>query len=309
MKQIEFLGSFITRKGVSVLGSLVFVIAIAMLAAAVTPAQVRNVNEAQSEIRQRMIREQGGNNPSVQFNDGGRFETVSNSETRVRGSGTYFRNRNESGRRFNYTAVFRVRDGDLRSLTYNFTGSGPWNPGDGGGWNGGATTTPPSWAQGTFYSTRGQNITLTINRNGRVTAVNQGQTFYGRYNRGSIYLNNDTSTVTRRGNGIRTYNRDTNQTTDYARDFQGGGVGDGPSSTPPSWAQGTFYATSGGQNISLTINRNGRVTVVNSGQTFYGSYYNGSITVNNDTSTVTRRNNGIRTYNRNTGQTTNYRKQ
>lgn len=310
MKQIEFGGSSLIRRGFSIAGTLLLTMIVATLSAVVTPAQVRNINEAQSEIRQRMIREQGGNNPSVSFDDGGSFESVSSSETRVRGSGTYFRNRNEAGRRFTYVAVFRVRDGDLRSLNYSFTGGGGWNPGD-PGWNpGGPTSTPPSWAQGTFYATGGQSITLTINRNGQITAVNAGQTFYGRYYRGQIYLNNDVSTVSRRGNGIRTYNRNQGVTTDYSRDNIGGpGWGGGNTSTPPSWAQGTFYATSGGQNITLTINRLGRVTVINAGQTFYGTYYNGRITVNNDTSTVTRRSNGIRTYNQNTGQTTDYRRQ
>ncbi len=303
MKQIEFGGSSLISRGFSIAGTLLLMIVVTTLSAVITEAQqVRNINQAQSRIRERMIREQGGSNPSVSFDDGGSFESISSSETRVRGSGTYVRNWNEAGRRFNYVAVFRVRDGDLRSLSYDFTGD------TGGGWNpGGPTSTPPSWAQGTFYSTGGQGITMTINRSGQITVVNAGQTFYGRYYRGQIYLNNEVSTVSRRGNGIRTYNRNQGITTDYSRDNTGGGGGD--VSTPPSWARGTFYATSGGQNITLTINRNGRVTVNNSGQIFYGTYYNGAITVNNDVSDVTRINRGIRTYNRSTGQTTNYRKQ
>ncbi len=304
MKQIEFLGSFITRRGISVLGALLFTVVIAVAGSGVASAQtVRNINQAQSEIRERMIREQGGNNPSVSFDDGGRFETVSNSETRVRGSGTYFRNRNEAGRRFNYVAVFRVRDGDLRSLNYDFTGGGGY-PGDGGG----PATTPPTWAQGTFYSsTRGQNITLTINRNGRVTVLNAGQMFFGTYNRGSIYLNNDVFTVSRLNNNrIRTRNPNTGEVTDYSRNFNGGGGGG--TTTPPSWAQGTFYST-GGQNITMTITGNGRVTVINAGQTFYGTYNSGSIYLNNDVFTVSRLNNNrIRTRDPNTGQVTDYRR-
>jgi hypothetical protein len=209
---------------------------------------------------------------------------------------------------------------DLPGLNGGGWNGGPWNPGNPGnpggpGWGGGQTSTPPSWAQGTFYSTNGSNISLTINRNGQVTAVNGGQTFYGTYYRNNITLNGDISTVSRNGNGIRTYNRNNGQTTDYSRNGWGGnpgypgpGVGGGNTSIPPSWAQGTFYSTNN-SSIYLTINRNGQVTVVNGGQTYYGTYYNGSITVNGDTSTVTRNGNGIRTYNQNQGVTTNYRRQ
>ena len=197
---------------------------------------------------------------------------------------------------------------DLPGLNGGGWNGGPWNPGNPGG---GQASTPPSWAQGTFYSTNGTNITLTIARNGRVTVVNGGQTFYGAYFRNSLTVNGDTSAVSRNGNGIRTYNRSTGQTTDYSRNGWGGGtgpgVGGGNTSVPPGWAQGSFYATNNGS-ILLTINSNGQVTVVNGGQTFYGTFYNGSITLNGDVSTVTRNGNGIRTYNQTNGQTTNYRR-
>lgn len=206
----------------------------------------------------------------------------------------------------------RLRD-DINKLadTFDLPGlnGGGWN---GGGWNGGGqTSTPPSWAQGTFYSTNGTNITLTIARNGRVTVINGGQTFYGTYYRNNITVNSDISTVSRNGNNIRTYNRSTGQTTDYSRNGWGGGTGPGwgggNTSTPPSWAQGTFYSP--GRAITVTINRNGQVTAITGGQTFYGTYYNGLITLNNDVSTVSRNGNGISTYNQNTGQNTNYRRQ
>ena len=206
---------------------------------------------------------------------------------------------------------------DINTLadTYDLAGlnGGGWNGGD-GGWNGGGgvTSSPPSWARGTFYSINGTNITLTLDRDGRVTVVNASQTFYGTYNRGEMMLNNDLSTVSRINDGIRTYNRSTGQTTDYSRNNWGGGNGNpnpggGNTSRPQDWAQGTFYSTSG-DNISLSIDRDGRVTVINQGQTYYGTYYNGSITLNNDVSTVSKIRNGIRTYNRNTGQTTDYRR-
>ena len=220
------------------------------------------------------------------------------------------------------------RDINKLADTYDLPGvaGGGWNgggsgyPGNGGGWNGnGQISAPPSWAVGTFYATNGSGISMSIDSSGRITVINEGQTYYGRYYRGQMYLNNDVSTVSRAGNGIRTYNKNIGQTTDYSRNFNGGGNGypgnsggypgnGGPTSNPPSWARGTFYST-GNAGISLSINSDGRVIVNNNGETFYGTYYNGEIRLNNDVSTVSQRNNGISTYNRNTGRTTIYRRQ
>jgi len=193
--------------------------------------------------------------------------------------------------------------------TYDLPGlnGGGWN-GGGGGWNpgnpgGGQTSKPPSWAVGTFYAS---GITITISSNGQITAVTGGQTYYGRYYQNQIFLNNDTSTVSRNGNGIRTYNRNTGQTTNYSRNNSGGGNDggwdNGQTSNPPSWARGTFR----GNGLTMTIASNGRITVVTGGQTFYGRFVVVQIYLNNDVSTVSRNGNGIRTYNTNTGQTSNY---
>jgi len=209
---------------------------------------------------------------------------------------------------------------DLPGLNGGGWTGGPWNPGNPGGpgWTGGQTSTPPGWAQGTFYSTNGTNIQLSIDSSGRATVVNSGQSYYGAYYRNNLTVNGDVSSVSRTGNGIRTYNRNTGQTTDYSRNGWGNGTGPGipgnpggpvwgggQTSTPPAWAQGTFYSTNG-TNISLTINNNGQVTVVNGGQSYYGTFYRNNLTVNGDVSNISRIGNGVRTYNRNTGQTTDY---
>ncbi|MEO8041737.1 MAG: hypothetical protein ABI646_03910 [Acidobacteriota bacterium] len=186
-------------------------------------------------------------------------------------------------------------------------GGGTYPPIGGGG---GQTSRPPAWAQGTFYATSGPNIMMTIESNGQISLNNNGQTYYGRYNRGQMFLNNDVSTVSRSGNGISTYNTTTGQTTQYSRDTYGGGGGeDGPSSRPANWAVGTFYATNG-SNIQMSISSDGRVVVINSGSSYTGRYYNGQIYLNNDVSTVSRiGRNGIRTYNQSAGITTDYRRQ
>ena len=195
---------------------------------------------------------------------------------------------------------------------------GGYNGGNGGGYNGGYNgqmSTPPSWAQGTFYSTNSNDrIVLTIGPNGSVAVVNNGQTFYGGFNRGRIMVNNDVSDLTQTRNGIRTYNRSTGQTTNYTRN--GGSNGGYPSegyqgggnvSSPPSWAQGTFYSTNGSQ-ITMSIGSDGRISLFTNGQTYYGTFYQNTITLNGDASTVTQTRNGIRTYNQRTGETTEYRR-
>ena len=219
----------------------------------------------------------------------------------------------------------RLRN-DINKLadTYDLPGLG------GGGWNGGPgfrgpgrpdfpdgggrTSSPPSWAQGTFQSVNSRdNIQLTLDGNGRVTVVNNGQTFYGRYYRNQIYVNGDVSDITRNGNGVRTYNRSNGDTTVYTRGGWGGGGGGwnggGNISRPPSWAVGTFQSVNSRDNIQLTINGNGQVTVINNGQSYPGTFYNNTITVNGDTSTLTQTRRGLSTFNQTTGQTTEYRRQ
>ncbi len=204
---------------------------------------------------------------------------------------------------------------ELPELAGQGGGGGGIYPPIGGG--GGQTSRPPTWAQGTFYATNGPSIAMTIESNGRITLDNNGQIYYGRYNRGQMFLNNDVSTVSRSGNGISTYNTASGQTTIYSRDSYGGGggidggIGDdgGPSSRPPNWAVGTFYATNG-SNIQMSISSGGRVVVINSGLSYNGRFYNGQIYLNNDVSTISRiGNNGIRTYNQSAGITTDYRRQ
>ena len=180
---------------------------------------------------------------------------------------------------------------------------------NGGGWGGGGGSggvTPPSWAQGNFSSSY-PSINLTIDRNGRVTANRDGQSYSGTYFNGGFSMNGHNHVVTRRGNGIRTYNQSTNETVDYARGSGGGDGGEsGGGSTPPSWAQGSF--TSGNPQVDLTIDRNGRVTAYRGGQTYYGSYSGNSFMMNGHNHLVTRNGSGIRTYNQTTGENVDYRR-
>jgi hypothetical protein len=190
-------------------------------------------------------------------------------------------------------------------------GDGGW-PGNGGGWGSGQAR-PPSWAIGTFYSAY-PSVTMTIAANGQVQSNIGGQVYYGRYTSQGIRSNDDGSVaaVTRLGNGIRTYNRNTGQTIDFTRNWGGGGDGgndggwDGPTSAPPSWAVGTFEAEDG--NIRMTIRNNGQVTSRIGNNTYNGRYYYGSIYSNGETATVVQDRNGIRTFNRTTGVYINFRR-
>ena len=186
---------------------------------------------------------------------------------------------------------------------------GGWGGGSGGGWGGGSGNqiTPPSWAQGTFYGTgpNGQQIQLTITREGSVTAVIGGNQSFGSFTRGN-YLNMDgaIATVNRQGNGLVTTRNDNGERIVYTRGSGGwdggsgggwGGGGSGDAIAPPNWARGTFYGTGpNGQRIDLTIASNGQVTaVIGAGQS-YGTYTRGNyLNMGGATATVVRQGNGF----------------
>ena len=113
--------------------------------------------------------------------------------------------------------VFRItKSGDgltasNRNQTTNYSQTAP-------GYGGGdETSRPPNWAIGTFNSTNVQGFTMTIDNAGGVTMFSGGQTTYGRYNNGVIYINNYEYPVSRSGNGMRALDRNTGRYTNYRR--------------------------------------------------------------------------------------------
>jgi hypothetical protein len=190
--------------------------------------------------------------------------------------------------------------------TYDLPGiaGGGWNGGGGGG--GGNAQRPPTWAQGTWYWIQGYGRTMTINSNGRITLYNDGRTSNGVYNNGAVFVDGIRSPVSRRGNNIRTVNSVTGEVSDYSKSNSGGGGG-GNISRPPNWARGTWYWVEGA-NRRMTIENDGRITLFNQGRTSFGTYYNNTITIDGNTSTITRQGNRIRTYNQATGEYSTYRK-
>lgn len=79
----------------------------------------------------------------------------------------------------------------------------------------------------------------------------------------------------------------------------------GTGNRPPSWAIGTWYWTNGSDR-RMTINANGTVTVDNQGRPSNGRYRNGTIVLDGVVSTLTQYGNGIRTYNRSSGEVSDY---
>lgn len=196
--------------------------------------------------------------------------------------------------------------GDLNTLadTYDIGGldGGGWTGGDGGGAN-----RPPGWAVGTWYWNGNRERILTIEQNGRVTVNSGGNMQYGWYSNGILTIDYEQSTLSRNGNnGLRTYNRTLGETSNYSRNASGGGWDGDSGQRPPNWAVGTWY-WNGGERV-LTIEQNGRITVNSNGNMQYGWYRNNMLTIDNERSTITRRGDGIRTYNRATGQTSDYSK-
>lgn len=208
-------------------------------------------------------------------------------------------------------------ESDLRQNNWDNRISSLRRLGGGGGWpgnpGGGGSARPPSWAIGTFHSAY-PSITMTIANNGQVQSNISGQVYYGRYTNRGIRADGDGSytTLQRTSNGFRSYNSTSGQTLDFTRNWSGedggggGGNWDGPTSTPPSWAIGTFVSSG---DTRMTIDRNGRVTSYSGGQTYYGRYYYGNIHDQNGLVwTITQDRNGFRTTNRSSNQTFNYRR-
>jgi hypothetical protein len=85
------------------------------------------------------------------------------------------------------------------------------------GGGGGNISRPPSWARGTWYWVEGSNRRMTIENDGRITLFNQGRTSFGTYYNNTITIDGITSTITRQGNRIRTYNQATGEYSTYRK--------------------------------------------------------------------------------------------
>lgn len=163
----------------------------------------------------------------------------------------------------------------------------------------------PNWAIGTFYGRNpqdGSTITLIIPRNGSVSIRFQnGTTEYATINGQQMNHNGIISRISKLNNGIRTTRVDNRERIDYFTNYNGGGNDNnndyGDRVTPPSWAQGTFYGTGpNGEQITLTINRNGSANAVISGTRYSGAFTRGNfLNIAGGRSRVTNERRGIAT--------------
>ena len=293
---------------------------------------IRNVEDRADEFRRDFYAELerdnlGGGQERVYRNQVTNFENATDRLRRNFDSdNTWWRSRNQVQ---NVIASARPLNTTMNSVGFRRRIERQWNqlrnavnrladtydlPGiAGGGWDGrpgnpgGGTSRPPNWAVGTWYWVQGPGRSFTIDRNGRVTENLDGRINYGTYDRGSIFLNGNQSTVTRTSTGIRTYNRSTGETSDYTQNRYPGGGG-GNVSRPPNWAVGTWVWVQG-PGRRFTIHADGRVSENINGRISYGTYYNGILSLNGNESDVRRSPNGIQTYNRTTGEVSDYRRQ
>lgn len=191
-----------------------------------------------------------------------------------------------------------------------------------------AAQNPSSWAVGTFVGRNpntGNRIRLTIESNGNVSARVERNTNYGRVKKDRMTINGETARLYKTNNGIRTVSQSSGETIEYVRgnggwntgnnDWDdnwnwGGGGNNGQQGRVPDWAQGTWYGVDPRSNrvIQLTIDRSGNANINVDGGQSYGKVYQQTLTVNGESSSISRSRNGISTRNNRNGETITYSK-
>lgn len=136
------------------------------------------IEQAQRAVREKIIAQEGGNGQTVLFNRDAASEFISNTEVRVRGTGTFSRNgdtRNNGGRSrgFSYEAIVANRNRNRNSnsvsgIRYDWkggwSGNGDSNYGRDGGYRG----------QSIYCASEdGRRHTCAVNTRGGVRLVNQ----------------------------------------------------------------------------------------------------------------------------------------
>ena len=261
------------------------------------------IERAQNAIRERVGREYG-DNYDVTFPDQAQTYSVSNAQTGVRGRGMYApRDNYRNARNFFYDVVVNVRNGNVDRVDFRLDGGG------GGIGRGGSDNDyrVPSWLVGTYRgrnpSSR-QNMSLIINRRGRIRAVNDnGGTDRGDYVNGQIQFGNDqTWDINQSGRDLRVRDTRTGRSERFRRtsdsddgDFQG------DSDRVPNWMIGTFRGVTDSGESELSIDSDGSAIArsLTTGRSFSGRYENGTLTFEFGTYDVQRDGNGIRTVNLN----------
>lgn len=249
------------------------------------------VERVQAAVRARILREQGGRDPLVSFNDDAQRYRVSINQIGVRGTGFFRRNSGrERDRRFSYEGVYNARRNTVQNETYRFEG----------GVVGGGDRDVPGWLRGSF---RGRNprsrraLTLSIDRDGDVVArYDDGGTDRGTYDGGLIRFGEALAwRVTRAGDGFDA--RDETMSRRAERFTRSYGGGDGGVGVVPDWAVGTFRGTTDSGESELSISPDGSATAhsITRNRSFTGRYEGGVLRFEFGSFNLERDGDGIRT--------------
>ena len=292
---------FNNRSILSSFGVLVFMLACGAFAQTFAQQDQYVIKQAQQAVSDKMIRDKGG---YVDFILANAPETyyISNSQTGVKGSGTWMKNLYSSPEDFSYDARVDNRRGTVDKIKYKLLTDRNNNSNNG---------KIPNWAIGTFSSRNpqtGGTITLDISNNGSVViSFENGATSYASMSGDRLTNNGVVARVTRINNGIRTTRIDNGEVIDYFISGNGNGNGN-KGGNIPNWAIGTFYAKNPqtGGNISLNISRDGTVTINSDGQISYANMYNDQLNNNGIVARVTKLRNGIRTTRTDNGEAIDY---
>jgi hypothetical protein len=294
--------NFFGFKGIRAASARFWVLAAVIAAGCAAPSFAQNdyaVGLAQQAVRERIVREHGGNASSVNFPSRWPAETfaTSGNQTGVRGQGTYRRDGSTRGQRFTYEAFVNTRNGRVQRVSYNFTGDDDSSDND----RDDRDDRVPRWLVGTFRGRspagrQGQFVTVTIGRGGDVLAVyDNGPRESGNYMNGQIQLSGRTTwDVSRANNGFRATSR--RRSEDFVR-TGGGGAYEGGDADVPSWMVGTFRGSTNSGESELTIRSDGSATIrsLRSNETFYGRYYDRLLRFDWGEFEVQRERDGLRT--------------
>ncbi len=245
-------------------------------------AQRYEIERAQTAVREKILRELGGN--FVSFPEYPRAETyyISSSQTGVRGQGAYRRDNYSQTQNFSYEAVVNTRNGRVDRITYQL---------DDEGWG-----NAPSWLVGTFRGrspvTR-QRVTVTIQAAGNVSAVyDDRRQDTGRVSGNTIrFDSSQVWDVSDSGGGFRA--RSNFRTESFER-TAGGDTG---ACVVPRWTVGRFRGRTSSGDTELIIQDDGSATArsLTTNRSFSGRYLEGIVTFEFGSFSIARDGDGIRT--------------
>ena len=83
----------------------------------------RAIDQAQRAVSQRIASQDGDRDVTVEFGRDARTEFASNTDIRVRGTGTVTRSADATSRPFSYEAVVNTRNGTVSTIRYDWRGN------------------------------------------------------------------------------------------------------------------------------------------------------------------------------------------